>query len=289
MTSYIYNMVDTWNDGATTFTAVKMNVTDTASNAASLLMDLQVGGSSRFNVGKTGSLKLGVSPTGTNQAGTNVIIAGSQGTGTGAGGSIIFQVAPAGSSGTAQNSLVTFLEATSARAFNLYNTTDVTTNFERGKIAWESNVLRIGTEKGGTGTARALEFQTDGVTRMTLSSAGILTVNENFIAASNRVYFGSAGGNGRIQGNSSGVFSLLDGAGTAFNRLQFGGTTSSFPALKRSSTTLQARLADDSDFASVQGKLTTDTAYAAGDPTTTGYLVVYDSTGTAYKIPAVAV
>lgn len=109
MTSYIYDMVDTWNAGATTFTAVKMNVTDTASAAGSLLMDLQVGGSSRFNVGKTGSLKLGVSPTGTNQAGTNVIIAGSQGTGTGAGGSIVFQVAPAGSSGTAQNALATAL------------------------------------------------------------------------------------------------------------------------------------------------------------------------------------
>jgi hypothetical protein len=39
----------------------------------------------------------------------------------------------------------------------------------------------------------------------------------------------------------------------------------------------------------VQGKLTTDTAYTAGAPTATGYLVVYDSAGTAYKIPAVAV
>lgn len=55
MTSYIYNMVDTWNNGATTFTAVKMNVTDTASNAASLLMDLQVGGASKFTVQKSGT------------------------------------------------------------------------------------------------------------------------------------------------------------------------------------------------------------------------------------------
>jgi hypothetical protein len=52
----IFNMADTWNDGATTFTAIKMNVTDTASNAASLLMDLQVGGASRFNVRKDGTL-----------------------------------------------------------------------------------------------------------------------------------------------------------------------------------------------------------------------------------------
>jgi hypothetical protein len=44
-----------------------------------------------------------------NTAGANLTITGSQGTGTGAGGSIIFQVAPAGSSGTAQNALSTAL------------------------------------------------------------------------------------------------------------------------------------------------------------------------------------
>jgi hypothetical protein len=42
----------------------------------------------------------------TNTAGANLTIAGSQGTGTGAGGSIVFRVAPAGASGTAQNALV---------------------------------------------------------------------------------------------------------------------------------------------------------------------------------------
>ena len=50
----IYDMADTWNAGATTFTAIKMNVTDTASAAASLLLDLQVGGSSKFKVQKNG-------------------------------------------------------------------------------------------------------------------------------------------------------------------------------------------------------------------------------------------
>jgi hypothetical protein len=42
-----------------------------------------------------------------NTAGQNFTITGSQGTGTGAGGSIVFQVAPAGGSGTAQNALST--------------------------------------------------------------------------------------------------------------------------------------------------------------------------------------
>jgi hypothetical protein len=48
------------------------------------------------------------------------------------------------------------------------------------------------------------------------------------------------------------------------------------------------RLGDDSAFTAIQGKLTTETAYTAGAPTATGYLVVYDSNGTAYKVPAEA-
>lgn len=48
--SFIYDMADTWNAGATTFTAIKMNVTNTASAAASKLIDLQIGGVTRFNI-----------------------------------------------------------------------------------------------------------------------------------------------------------------------------------------------------------------------------------------------
>ena len=48
-------MVATWNNVATTFTGLKLNVTDTASAAGSLLMDLQVGGVSKFSVSKAGS------------------------------------------------------------------------------------------------------------------------------------------------------------------------------------------------------------------------------------------
>lgn len=94
-------------------------------------------------------------------------------------------------------------------------------------------------------------------------------------------------GRSQVYSPANGNILLQNAAQSDFDRLQFGGTTSSFPALKRSSTTLQARLADDSAFASVQGKLTTDTAYQAGAPTATGYLVLYDSTGTAYRVPAV--
>jgi hypothetical protein len=62
----------TWNNAAVTFTGFKLNVTDTSSNAASLLMDLQVGASSRFKVTKGGTLTLG---DGTNTNGFQLLSA----------------------------------------------------------------------------------------------------------------------------------------------------------------------------------------------------------------------
>ena len=50
----VLNLTQTWNAGAVTFTGLRFNATDTASASLSLLMDLQVGGSSRFNVNKNG-------------------------------------------------------------------------------------------------------------------------------------------------------------------------------------------------------------------------------------------
>lgn len=56
----------TWNAGGVTFTASKINVTDTASAAASLLQDLQVGGASKWKVTKAGDVTAAgiVTPTG---------------------------------------------------------------------------------------------------------------------------------------------------------------------------------------------------------------------------------
>jgi hypothetical protein len=42
---------------------------------------------------------------------------------------------------------------------------------------------------------------------------------------------------GYIQGNSNGVFSLIDNTEANFNRLQFGGTTNAFPAIARQGST----------------------------------------------------
>jgi len=56
--SFIYNLTDTWSDGATTYSAIKMNVTNTASASGSKLLDLQIGGTSFFNIDKTGGITI---------------------------------------------------------------------------------------------------------------------------------------------------------------------------------------------------------------------------------------
>ena len=56
----IYDMSDTWDNGATQYSAIKMNVTDSASASGSALIDLQVGETSKFKVDKDGNIS---SPT----------------------------------------------------------------------------------------------------------------------------------------------------------------------------------------------------------------------------------
>lgn len=57
-TSQPLTLTETWNAAGVTFTAFKVNVTDTASATASLLADFQVGGSSKVSIRKDGALAL---------------------------------------------------------------------------------------------------------------------------------------------------------------------------------------------------------------------------------------
>lgn len=288
----------------------------------------------------------------TDRPGADLLITGSQGTGTGAGGSIIFQVAPAGSSGTAQNALQTVLQitgaggltgqdgatantlalrnSTNAQLFNIYKSYTDASNYERLAIGYSAGAgaFIIQRQNAGTGVAYGLLVQggsqvlgvgiaASGAVSWTIASGNHLLAgvdNTYDIGASGatrprNVYVAGGvfvGGGIEVQSyistndvirrtsrfvfrpQADGVATLTNWAENDWGRLQFGGTTSSFPALKRSSTVLQSRLADDSDFAPLQGQLRTHNAYTAGAPTATGYIVLYDSTGTAYKVPAEA-
>jgi hypothetical protein len=177
-TRNIYDLAQTWNDGATTFTAIKMNVTDTASASGSLLMDLQVGGTSQLSVEKGGSLRA-MSIRGLS---ANLVITGDQSislvrsttgfyisntycvfpnnrevrftTSDNVASSGFVSLRSDGSNVLAQRNLA------NAQAFNIYNTYTDASNYERGFMRWSGNVLEIGTEKAGTGVTRYIDLKT---------------------------------------------------------------------------------------------------------------------------------
>ena len=171
------SITQTWNNAAITFTGIQLNVTDTASAIPSLLMDLQLGGVSLFKVDKNSAVtaagNLTVGSYGIFGAylltSQRVIIRSDTGSITfGSADDVVFVRDAA--------NILAQRNGVNAQTFRLYNTYTDGSNYERGFMQWNSNVLLIGTEKAGTGTARALEFQTDGVTRLTIGTTGIVTV-----------------------------------------------------------------------------------------------------------------
>jgi hypothetical protein len=156
-------------------------------------------------------------------------------------------------------------------------------NYERGFIRYSTNILQIGHEAGGTGNAsRVISIRTAGAESVYIDASGLYPVNAFGIKS--KLYCSSP---------SDGVLTLNDWNSTGAIRVQFGGTTSSFPAIKRSSTVLQSRLADDSAFCPLQGKLRTDTNATTGlmagvlAATTNATIDLYDASGQLYRVPCI--
>jgi hypothetical protein len=353
----LVDLAATWNTTGTP-TAIKLQVTNTNSNAAALLLDLQVGLVSKASITKGGQIASGFGYTYAQPqfydssigvaAGFQIL--SSSGVAAYGGGTAIWGVDNGATIGmrlashiplgwTSSHALsnvpdvALFRDAagilaqrngTAAQAFRVYNTFPGTTANEWFEIDWKTgaNTVRLFTNHAGTGGARSIDISagatlffgsgtsspirmySSGVERWNISSTG------HFIAATHNAYdIGAAGGvncprnifvaqtvranafqlnaTSHVYGTVDGIIGLYNSALNNFDRLQLGGTTSAFPAIKRSTTSLQARLADDSAFTNIQGKLTTDTAYTATVVVPTGFLTLYDSTGTAYRVPCV--
>lgn len=71
----VFNAAQTWNAGGQTFESILLNVTNTASNAASTLLNLKVGGSPKIRAFVSGGLVLG-NPTGGDQGSGTLNVAG---------------------------------------------------------------------------------------------------------------------------------------------------------------------------------------------------------------------
>jgi hypothetical protein len=120
---------------------------------------------------------------------------------------------------------------------------DYTINASGAQTGNATGIFLNATETALNGmTHNLMDLQTGGVSKFRVDNFGNITSSSN-VTISGQFIISSLG---RIQGQSSGVLTLTDSAGTSFNRLQFGGTTNAFPAIKRNGAGIDFRLADDS-------------------------------------------
>lgn len=197
----IFDMADTWNDGGTTFDAIKMDVTDTASDAASRLINLLVGGASKFAVTKDGQVQamagsaaapaisfLATPTHGLFVGNNNPIIArggaavaafSAAGMQLGADGALLWDSAsdPDGSGSDlvlARDgaNILAQRNGANAQALRVYKTYTDASNHERGVLQWNSNVLEFGSENGGTGSARNVRIKAAGSNGVYLNTNG---------------------------------------------------------------------------------------------------------------------
>lgn len=106
--------------------------------------------------------------------------------------------------------------------FDVYNTFTDSSNYELGELRWSANVLKIGTDALGTGTARSLAFVIGGATVGTITngSGGTLALG-NGVQSTGIITLGNSTAGVSINGTTSSVRSIasnaartqMDGAG----------------------------------------------------------------------------
>jgi hypothetical protein len=195
----LLNFAQTWNNAAVAFTALKLNITDTASDAASMLFDFQLGGSSLLKLTKGGSFTLssgvlfigsgsqlialsqyGIDIVGNSITRTNSIAFSAPGIGSTAEFSLLRDAADT----LAQRN------GTNGQAFNLYGTYTDASNYERLFIGHSNAAsFHIQAQNAGSGSARNIVL-----------AAG----------AGAHVYIGDNINRWRVQGSTGHLFCVLD-------------------------------------------------------------------------------
>lgn len=110
--------------------------------------------------------------------------------------------------------------------------------------------------------AAAINFRLGDDSADAAITTGSIVASGSIVTAAGATY--QFNGSSAIAAPSDGVLKISNNAATDFTRLQFGGTTSSFPALKKNSTALNVRLADDSADAPITAAGITASGIIAG-------------------------
>ena len=203
-----------WDNPATTFTALKVNVPDILQGLAdSKLLDLQAGGTSKCRVGSNGSLALEPATTGVgvglwwDNAGTVLGV----GNITDIGNNVVHGIANVNGGIIAlyrNGSATTYFDGsgltlvdtaliredsdifaqrrgTNAQTYRLYNTHTDPNNYQRTSISDDNSGLIINQEYDGTGALRTnlLDIQDNGTSKVTITGSGnvgVATTNPQY-------------------------------------------------------------------------------------------------------------
>lgn len=171
---------------------------------------------------------------------------------------------------TATGTWVTGGSATTTKPYALIETTGATST------AWSTSGTGLGVNAASGFAGNLIDFQTNGTSEFKVTAAGAVTSAGAITSGSTlSVEPGSSllwTGKSRIKSGADGNFEFYNNAANDFGLLRFGGTTSSFPALKRSTTKIQLRLADDSAAGTIEGKYNSSDGTAGATVTTcTGF------------------
>lgn len=260
----IFDFTDTWNAGGTTFIGIGLDVTDTASASGSRLLRLRVGGTTKMDVDKSGNISVA--------AGAG-LLAGLVNNTSGAltlghangddirirnnGTSNLPVLGFYNGSNAVQTQLVVEAQdilaqrrTTNPQAQRWYNTFTDASNYERGFIRWATNVLEIGTEAAGTGTARNLHLYAVGLIKMQFSASAILVRETILMNDGDDITFGTSAGS-KI-------------GGTATQKIGFWGAT---PVIQQSAT------GETTGFTAGSGTAVNDDSTFTGNVGSTAYRI----------------
>lgn len=109
-------------------------------------------------------------------------------------------------------------------------------------VGWSNNGTIIGANAPTGFAGDLLHLKLDGANRLTVSNAGSLSAASSILAGA-ALFLGWTG-RALIGSPADSRITLFNSGAADFDRLQFGGTTTSFPALSRSTTKLSLVLAD---------------------------------------------
>ena len=238
----VLNLAQTWNTTGVP-TALLLNVTDTASNGSSKLFDFQVGGLSQLTLFKDGRLQM-KSNTALNSAGNSVILRTNLQGGTG------YNLDVASYNNFNTSSLAQGFANFSGNIFypagtGVFKGINVTYTINNPDVqtGTATGIFLNATETALNGMVHNLmDLQVGSVSKFRVTNSGTAILSGLYVNGLSNSF---------INSTSNGTLVLYNSGGTDFNRIQLGGTTNLFPAIKRNGSAIDFRLADDSGFSTI--------------------------------------